>query len=512
MNLGVAWMYNEVIIGIYVPFLLMTAVIFASEFFRCFKRKGNYLFLQICFCILCWFLCEISSLLATNSALPNFFWNSGLVFAGFTPVILFLFVLGFYRESRKLSAIKTVFLFAVPVINAIIALTSDSHALMRELTVVSLTPVRNIAGVWGPWFWVNTAYDYILLIATMGIIFFEHFHMPKFYRLSSRVMILGIALTISGNAISLMGILPVNLEPTLIAVSLVVLFMRLAIVNNDRSIFVRFSRGQIFHYLDVYILVLGENNYVADYNRPAYDWLSYYGITLNSSTLQDVMEALVQKGATMRESSENTEGVDICFSGGTFPVTLNLRIHEIPDAKGNVIGSIAIFTDVTENRMLLEQLEVRAGMDSLTGLANHMAFEGARSRLDNPEHLPLSVVMCDVNGLKNVNDTMGHQHGDMMLRVVAKTLEDECPKNGFLARIGGDEFIFLLSKTHHDAASAFIEQIKKSFCDCGALPFSVSVALGTATKYSADENLTDVITSADNRMYSDKEQMKKQVG
>jgi len=182
------------------------------------------------------------------------------------------------------------------------------------------------------------------------------------------------------------------------------------------------------------------------------------------------------------------------------------------DANGDSIGSIAVFTDVTQNRMLIEKLEKKAGMDSLTGLANHMAFNGARKRFDTPEHLPLSIIVCDANRLKHVNDTLGHQHGDMLLRVIAEVLEKACPKSGFVARIGGDEFIYLLSCTSPDASYALIKQIKNMLSKLENLPFVVSVALGTATKHSVEENLDDVIALADSHMYEDKKQMKEQSG
>ena len=98
------------------------------------------------------------------------------------------------------------------------------------------------------------------------------------------------------------------------------------------------------------------------------------------------------------------------------------------------------------------------------------------------------------------------------MRTVAKVLEDACPQSGFVARIGGDEFIFMLPFTRQEISLALIEQIKRTLSNHENLPFTVSVALGTASKRSAEESIDDVIALADKRMYKDKRQMKECFG
>lgn len=130
---------------------------------------------------------------------------------------------------------------------------------------------------------------------------------------------------------------------------------------------------------------------------------------------------------------------------------------------------------------------------------------GARNRFNNDQkYLPLSVVLCDLNGLKNVNDTHGHQYGDLMLQIAADILYKTCPEYGFVARIGGDEFIFLLPQASSDTARELTEHINEELASCNKIPFTISVSLGTATKYSVDESLDEIIALADKHMYEDK--------
>ena len=506
-------MNNTLIIGIYSPFAFISAVIFVVELLRRFKRQEDYLFSLLCFCAVGWFATNITGLLADNAEMAKFCINFSLIFVGFIPPILLLFTLKFYKVSYRPSVKILLLMFSIPAINTIMAITSGYHTLMTaQLDIISLTPLREVVLIWGPWFWVHTAYSYVISITLIIVILFQHFRLPRFYRLPSSLMVIGVSFTLLGNIVTLLELLPQAIDPTLITMSLSTILFNLAIINNNNSKFVRFSHGKIYHYLDLYILVLDDKHHVVDFNRSAIDWFSSLGITLNASTIDDITEALLHKGNGIKKSFEEDDSIDYYISYGDFPVVLNLRTHKMADANGDSIGSIAVFTDVTQNRMLIEKLEKKAGMDSLTGLANHMAFNGARKRFDAPEHLPLSIIVCDANGLKHVNDTLGHQHGDMLLRVIAEVLEKACPKSGFVARIGGDEFIYLLSCTSPDASYALIKQIKNVLSKLENLPFVVSVALGTATKHSVEENLDDVIALADSRMYEDKKQIKEQLG
>jgi len=116
----------------------------------------------------------------------------------------------------------------------------------------------------------------------------------------------------------------------------------------------------------------------------------------------------------------------------------------------------------------------------------------------------LSVIMCDINGLKQVNDTLGHEYGDAMIRVVARILEYECAPKNFMARIGGDEFIYLLPNTKPEEVDVLIEHINLALAPRDDSPFDLSVAIGAATKFIKEENLDDIIALADSRMYENK--------
>lgn len=501
-------MSNILIAGIYIPLTIASLIVLIQVLLQNTEQNDKHIFIILCLLVVGWFGSDIAGILTKSEDSAKFFWNFSLIFVGFIPPVLLLFVLDFYRVTLNRAAKFIPLIFVIPSVNTIIALTSKYHSLIHtQLDIVSLSPIHEVVRVWGPWFWVHTAYCYVVTIIIIIVILTQHFRLPKFYRMPSTLMTIGISFTLIGNVVTLLNVLPVSFDPTLIGTSIALIFFNYAIINNDWSRYVRYSFGKVFNYLNLYILVIDKSNRVLHVNRPALDWFSSRGVVLQSAGLDEIIESLIEKGG-IKKDSESEEGVDFYFPADPFPVVLNMQIHNMTDTNEDIIGSVAVFTDVTQNRLLLDRLEEKAGMDSLTGIANHMAYEGAKKRFNTPEHLPLSVIMCDVNGLKEVNDNFGHKYGDMMLQEVAGVFEAVCPRTGFTARIGGDEFIFLLSNTSFEDAIDLSEKIRVALASRVNLPFALSVALGVATKKSDSEELSDVVELADSRMYENKRWMK----
>jgi diguanylate cyclase (GGDEF)-like protein len=173
-------------------------------------------------------------------------------------------------------------------------------------------------------------------------------------------------------------------------------------------------------------------------------------------------------------------------------------------------------SQAVENGMKFKQAEDRATTDHLTGLPNahslylHLDQEIALSKCMNS---PLTVVVCDLNGFKSVNDTLGHLTGNKLLQAVGAGLKESCREYDFVARMGGDEFVLILSglttqQDVHTKIRQFRETIRNSsnrVCREGMVRGSFGVAMFPKNGESADE----LLAYADREMYRDKEEQKK---
>lgn len=175
------------------------------------------------------------------------------------------------------------------------------------------------------------------------------------------------------------------------------------------------------------------------------------------------------------------------------------------DSEGNILGLIGVSRDITERKQKEEKILYLNYHDVLTGLYNRAFFDEELKRLDTERQLPLSVIIGDINGLKLINDALGHAEGDKLLVAMAKILKNCCRAEDIIARTGGDEFGILLPKTDHYIARSVVDRIKKA-CEEYANKtdkeiYYASISLGHATKNKTEESLGKTVEIAENYMY-----------
>jgi PAS domain S-box-containing protein len=142
---------------------------------------------------------------------------------------------------------------------------------------------------------------------------------------------------------------------------------------------------------------------------------------------------------------EPVRDMEILFRRKSGEERLGLFSAEGIDINGELC-LLNIVIDITERKQAEEEIKYLSFHDKLTGLYNRVFFEEELKRLDTERELPLSLIMGDVNGLKLVNDALGHQEGDKLLVKVAKALRKSSRHEDIVARWGGDEFIILLPR------------------------------------------------------------------
>ena len=166
---------------------------------------------------------------------------------------------------------------------------------------------------------------------------------------------------------------------------------------------------------------------------------------------------------------------------------------------------IGFCTDITGRKEREARIEYISFHDALTNTNNRFFFEQELKRLDTEEYLPLSYIITDTNGLRLINDTLGHGAGDIILIETAKVLQRNIRKNDVLARVGGDEFAILLPKTTSSEAQAIMESIAAECqikdIDIDGKKLQLNIALGYATKTIATESLSLILKMAEDLMY-----------
>ncbi len=194
-------------------------------------------------------------------------------------------------------------------------------------------------------------------------------------------------------------------------------------------------------------------------------------------------------------------------SGKEYIVILKTHILFDPALDSRI--KVTTLSDITDEWFLQEKIRFMTFHDSLTGLYNRYFLEEELVRLNTDRQLPISIIMADLNGLKTINDILGHHDGDLLLKACAHQLRKVCRDEDIIARFGGDEFLIFLPRTTDTDVRHIIQRIQ-SGCQKVITPLGpMSIALGHYTKDTLEEPMQSSIMRADEDMYRNKISLKK---
>ncbi|MEG0014735.1 MAG: PAS domain-containing protein [Cellulosilyticaceae bacterium] len=188
---------------------------------------------------------------------------------------------------------------------------------------------------------------------------------------------------------------------------------------------------------------------------------------------------------------------------GNISTEENVKIPVIDD-NGQVWGLVGLSRNITERKKLEKRLRYLSQTDMLTGLYNRYSFEKKIKELNYEQYLPLGIVMGDVNGLKLVNDTLGHLEGDRLLKDIARVLNEACDQKGFAFRWGGDEFIILLPNHNDSQCENVIGNILHECKMCDYKLIQLSIALGETVKFTLEEDIYECLKKVEEKVYRQK--------
>ncbi|MFE8702181.1 EAL domain-containing protein [Cytobacillus sp. FJAT-54145] len=196
-------------------------------------------------------------------------------------------------------------------------------------------------------------------------------------------------------------------------------------------------------------------------------------------------------------------------NGEIFPEWLT--ISSIKDEHNKVTNYVAVFSDITDRKHAEEQLRRLAHYDSLTGVANRYSLNKRLESLISTAaryNQQLAVLFLDLDRFKHINDTLGHNYGDLLLKLVSTRLKNLIKNKDMIARLGGDEFVIVLPNLKHPKEAIHIAE---SIIQALTQPFQlhhqevyISTSIGISLFPLDGFSMESLLRNADKAMYQAK--------
>ena len=411
-----------------------------------------------------------------------------------------------WLTRRNLSA-----LCLVPLITVGLTWTNGHHHLMRATVWLDTSGSHPVIGrTFGPWFWVHSAYSYLLLFVAMAFLVHALLSRPPLYRKQPAFLLAGLGIPVLWNLFYLLTqrLLP-TFDYTPAAFALGDLVMAWGLFRFRVFNLVSVARDSLLENMGDGLIVLDGDELVADLNEAA---RLLVGRPAEHILSKPIAECWPAWELMVEPYKAGASEAAVSIGSGSERRDYEVKISELR-GRACSLGRLLVIHDVTDRSVLEASLRHQALTDGLTGLANRTlmmnklaaALHVARR---HPDKLFATIVL-DVDRFKLINDTVGHPAGDAVLENVATRLKRCVREVDTVGRLGGDEFMIVLDDIN-DTRDVVV--ILERMLDELREPVYVrqqqmltSASMGAVIWDSSYRDPEDLLQAADTAMYHAKE-------
>ena len=452
------------------------------------------------------------------------------------PVLWFFFAMKYTYMDQWLSGKSVILVFwVIPIVSLLCILSNEWFHLYYISTRIATDAGGPLIISRGPMYWVSLTQSYSMYLAGLVALFNRFVRSRAIYRRQTPYLIGALVIPFTVNLIyqiapGIIPLFPAPVDLTPLSFTLTAGLLAAGIFGLRLLDIAPIARDNVMEYIPEMVFVLDEKERIIDANAVAQKWL---GKSFDEIIGREPLEVfqkwpqLLQRFFFLEYTREEIE------LPGDPPRTLETIITPIYNRSNEMEGRVILAYDITdrknleeelkttnqalqvqldENERLRVQLQEQAIRDPLTGAFNRRYLAEA---LDNEtaratrENIPFSLIVLDVDHFKKVNDTYGHNCGDLVLQSLANFLTQNIRRSDILCRFGGEEFIILMPDASLESAYERAELFRRQFADmvteCGGKQVRSTFSAGVASFPIHANSGETLLGLADQALYRSKE-------
>lgn len=369
-------------------------------------------------------------------------------------------------------------------------------------------PYRDIQEFYQPLFYVHIVYAYLTVLAGIALLIRKTIQSPKDSTTGNKLAMVAALLFVIQNGFANFGAKNNHFfwVPSIsVILCMLLLFFTLYYDHSEQIIF----KGQAallenipfpILFLNNQFIVIYANEHGTDIYNQAKD--KNHQLVYRSDVLQQYS---VFESTLTYQQEISRQFIQRKDNGQLF------LLQEQPIDGERHKGQMMMIIPLTSFQNFFSALEDKAFRDSLCSCHNRHYLEYKQKEILVQDKLPLSVLMCDLDNLKSINDLLGHHKGDEYIRLCHSEIRASIRKDDLIFRIGGDEFLVLLQKAPATVAQNIAQKIEhRVFQHQEFQPHKIGISVGTATITHLDKSLEECIQEADKAMYARKQSHKQE--
>ncbi|EKF35508.1 histidine kinase N-terminal 7TM domain-containing protein [Bacillus xiamenensis] len=439
------------------------------------------------------------------------FWVSfqyiGLPFIAPFSLMIVLQFTGFYQYITKR---RVLFILLIPILTTIMVFTNSFHSLFyRSITLHTLDGFLLADFRIGYWYIIHGVYTFgCSMLAVFMLLWFLRVT-KKEYLKQILILLVGMLLPITTSFIYLLGLTPFHIDPVPVVMFLTNALYLWAIMSFHLFKLSPIAMERVFEHMSEGVLILDRYGTLIDYNPAAASIIPILSKKGIGYKIEDIFSGVIKESSFIQwlRSPQDHSHYDLMWEKEQ-PCYYHLTASSLFNKRGEIEGRQIVISDVTEQRLLQEELERRAYIDGLTNIFNRSSFIERTQMILEEDAQNTAILLFDIDFFKQINDTHGHHIGDEALRHVVSICQQHLKVDDLFGRYGGEEFAICLPQHSFEEACHIAEQIRHSFevsfFQADEKKVQVTASFGIAHTANDSPILEKLLFEADQALYMSK--------
>lgn len=433
----------------------------------------------------------------------------------------FFFAAAYTGRTRLTAPRMAVVVTPLQVVTLVLVWTNDLHGFVwADIALRCVNGLCGVAITHGPWFWVHTLYQYVLVLSGVAILVWTLAQHQHGFSRQTLAVVSCPFIVAAPNLFFLFSGVPLPIDPTPAAFGVAGTVIGVALLRFGLLDLVPVARAAVIESMSEPVFVLDARGRLIDLNASAER-------LVGAPMALSLGRALADLAPWCTVDTLQDGPRELVWVGDDGVRTFEATATQLGSRDGLAEGRLLVLRDVSVRaeaerelraaRAALEEANARlaqlAGTDDLTGLANRRVFierldaEAARARRAGGW---VAVALADLDHFKRINDSHGHAAGDDVLRAAADALRAVARETDLAARVGGEELAVLLPGTDEAGAVAFAERLRAAVEGLASDPrlaargLRVTTSVGVAAGRGRDLDEARLLSLADERLYQAK--------
>ena len=442
------------------------------------------------------------------------------------PTAFLVFTLQITHRDNWLTPFNLVLLALEPLM-VLALMWFDIRFMFDKIDVVQRSDFTVMDIQRGNGFWINTFYSYTIILLALIILGAASLRANLFFRRQYLIILIASVIPFAASLFTQASYRELaDLDMVPISFAVMSILYTYAIFQHQFMDLLPVARGRLIESMSDGVLVVDAKGRIVDINPVMKNFLGEEPAALISQSISDVLKHWSHNVDQLLDGSETRTEIKLPGKPSRY---LDLRITPLYNDRQELNGQLIVFRDVTDRKevekdlrramdrlqtqlieigTLQSQLREQAIRDALTNVFNRRYLEETLERelaRAEREAYPLCVIMMDLDYFKDVNDTYGHEAGDVVLKALAETVTRQSRHGDFVCRYGGEEFVLVMPNIGIETARQRAEELHQTINSL-KIPYDVfnlttTISMGVAAYPEHGKSKEELLRAADRAMY-----------